>query len=74
MMSQIRKHGDFTASEIDDLHKLTSTFMRQWIDCYNADGITNYIHMIGAGHLTYYLTKYRNLYKFSQQGWEAMNK
>jgi hypothetical protein len=30
--------------------------------------------MIGAGHLTYYLTKYRNLYKFSQQGWEAMNK
>jgi hypothetical protein len=27
MMSQIRKHGDFTASEIDDLHKLTFTFM-----------------------------------------------
>jgi hypothetical protein len=74
MMSQIRKRADFSDSEIDDLHKLTSGFMVQWVDCYNGDSITNYIHMIGAGHLTYYLVKYRNLYKFSQQGWEAMNK
>jgi hypothetical protein len=37
------------------------------------DSITNYIHMLGAGHLVYFISKYRNLYKFSQQGWEAMN-
>jgi hypothetical protein len=29
--------------------------------------------MIGAGHLAEYLYKWRNLYRYSQQGWEAMN-
>lgn len=29
--------------------------------------------MIGAGHLRYYLKKWRNLNRFSNQGWEAYN-
>ena len=37
-------------------------------------GITNYLHLIGTGHLIYYLSLYRNLYRLSQQGWEALNK
>ena len=73
MMSLIRKHEDFSDSEIDQLHVLTSSFMSQWVDLFQGQSITNYIHMIGAGHLTYFLTKYRNLYKYSQQGWEAYN-
>jgi hypothetical protein len=36
--------------------------------------MTNYIHIIGSGHLSYFGKKYGNLYRFSQQGWEAMNK
>ncbi len=38
-------------------------------------GVTNYLHLIGAGHLLCYQLKlYGNLYRFSQQGWEALNK
>ena len=37
-------------------------------------GITNYLHIIGSGHLREFLYKYRNLYKYSQQGWEHQNK
>ena len=29
--------------------------------------------MIGAGHFSYYLRKWRKLYCYSQQGWEALN-
>ena len=29
--------------------------------------------MIGAGHISDYLYKWRSLYQYSQQGWEAMN-
>jgi len=29
--------------------------------------------MIGSGHVAEYLFKWKNLYRFSQQGWEAMN-
>jgi hypothetical protein len=35
--------------------------------------ITNYIHILGSGHLPYFAKKYGNLYRFSQQGWEALN-
>jgi hypothetical protein len=33
------------------------------------EGITNYIHMLGSSHVSYYMKEHRNLYKFSQQGW-----
>ena len=36
-------------------------------------GVTNYIHLIGAGHLSYFLHKYRSLYLYNQQGWVALN-
>jgi hypothetical protein len=29
--------------------------------------------MIASGHIADYLYKWKNLYRFSQQGWEAMN-
>lgn len=73
MMETLRQHEDFTDEEIDSLHLQTNKFMRPHVDLLQGECLTNYIHIIGAGHLHYYLSKYRNLYKFSQQGWEAMN-
>ena len=35
--------------------------------------ITNYMHLLGAGHVEYFLTKYRNLCRYNQQGWESLN-
>jgi hypothetical protein len=37
------------------------------------EGVTNYLHMLGSGHLMYYMKVHRNLYKYSQQGWESLN-
>jgi hypothetical protein len=37
------------------------------------EGITNYLHMLGSAHIIYYMQIHRNLYKYSQQGWESMN-
>jgi hypothetical protein len=47
--------------------------MTQWVDLFGSQHTTNYIHIIGSGHLTYFAQKYKNLYQFSQQGWEALN-
>jgi hypothetical protein len=33
----------------------------------------NYIHLMSAGHMSDYMYEWRNLYKHSQQGWEALN-
>ena len=35
--------------------------------------MTNYIHMLGAGHILYFLKKHGCLYLYSQQGWESLN-
>jgi hypothetical protein len=31
------------------------------------------MHLLGAGHLYYYLKKWGNLYRYQQQGWEMKN-
>lgn len=38
------------------------------------DGMTNYIHTLGADHVTYYLLKKPNLYRYRNQTWERLNK
>ena len=45
-----------------------------WIDLTGVSGINNYMHFISSRHMHHFFGKYGNLYKFSQQGWERMNK
>jgi hypothetical protein len=68
-----RKREDLTDEEIEQCQDYADKFYAQRIELFGYDGITNYIHMIGAGHFKHFLVKYRNLYRFSQQGWEAYN-
>jgi hypothetical protein len=67
------QHHGFSEKDLLNLHRKCNTFMQQWVDLYGATHITNYIHIIGSGHLPYFAKKYGNLYRFSQQGWEALN-
>jgi hypothetical protein len=48
-------------------------FFEKYVSLTGCEGITNYIHMLGSSHVKYYMTIHRNLYKFSQQGWESLN-
>ena len=36
--------------------------------------MTNYIHILDTGHVTCYLLKKRNLYHYSNQAWDHLNK
>ena len=73
LMKLVEQHHDYSDIQVEELHTRCGTFMDQWVDMFGNTHMTNYIHIIGAGHLTYFARKYRNLYRFSQQGWEAMN-
>ena len=50
-----------------------TSFFSSWVDLNKQEGVGIYVHMIGAGHLSYYLKLWRNLYQYSQQGLEALN-
>ena len=73
-MVMLRKQTDFTDVEIEKCQDLIDLFFQDWVDLHGRDGMTNYIHLLGAGHISEYLYRHRNLYRHSQQGWEAFNK
>ena len=43
-----------------------------WRELTGRDGMTNYEHSMYTGHISHFLRLYGNLYRFSQQGFEAM--
>jgi hypothetical protein len=69
----LRKKDDFSDDQIIDFQREADYFYKIWIDIHGAKGVTNYIHMIGSGHVADFLEYYRNLYRHSQQGWENFN-
>lgn len=48
-------------------------FFTIWLNLVGYDGITNYVHMLGSGHIRFFLRKWGNLYKLQNQGWEQYN-
>jgi hypothetical protein len=74
MWAMIEQHEDFDERQILELHHLSNKFMCLWIDLFGDNNMSNYVHTIGSEHLTFFVSKYRNLYRFSQQGWESFNR
>jgi predicted nucleic acid-binding Zn-ribbon protein len=73
IMITLRQRQDFTHEEISDLDKKITLWSSAWISLTGREGMTNYIHMICSGHLVEYLKRWKNLYRFSNQGWEYQN-
>lgn len=58
---------------IVEFQEQADLFFQNWIRLHGREGVTNYIHMLGSGHICEYLFYWGNLYAHSQQGWEAFN-
>ena len=67
------KRDDFMDDEIEDFQDLMNEWFDLYINLLDLEGITNYMHLLGAGHLYFYLKKLRSLYCYKQQGWESKN-
>jgi hypothetical protein len=74
-MKILRKRNEYTAEDISLFQVKINDFFSAYIEHSGAgkEGVTNYIHMLGSGHITYYMKAHGNLYKYSQQGWESLN-
>jgi hypothetical protein len=66
-------HRNLTDEEIELFGYHADVFFESWISAFGEQGVTNYIHLMGAGHIYDFLKKHRCLYLYSQQGWEALN-
>jgi len=64
---------EYKEEEVYAFQKKADEFCKVYIKLTGMQGMTNYLHMLYAGHFSYFLLKYGNLYRFSQQGWENVN-
>jgi len=72
-MKILRKRSEYTTQDITVFQNLMDDFFEKYVAETGNEGITNYIHMLASGHIKYYMEVHKNLYKFSQQGWESLN-
>jgi hypothetical protein len=72
-MIKLRSKENFTNDAVTAFQKDIDEFNQLWVELWGLEGVTNYIHMMSSGHLSTYLFKWKNLYRHSQQGWEAFN-
>jgi hypothetical protein len=71
----LRQPQEYTNEDIQNFQNKIESFYTAYVETSGAgkEGITKYIHMLGSSHVAYYMKHHRNLYKFSQQGWESLN-
>ena len=55
-------NSNFTDDKIEDFQDLVDHWFHQYFALVSIEGITNYIHLLGSGHLHFLLKKWRNLY------------
>ena len=64
-MITLRKRSNMSSHEIITLQQMIDVWYDKWIGLIGCDRMTNYVHMLGASHVTYYLRKKHNLYRYS---------
>jgi hypothetical protein len=64
---------EFTDEEIKRFQHFIDNWFQVWIQLHGLSGCTNYTHMLSTGHLTVFMFKMRNMYRFSPQCWENFN-
>lgn len=72
-MQILRKRSEYTDNDIEQFQYLIDNFFEKYVKETGCEGITNYIHMLASAHIKHYMVIHRNLYKYSQQGWESLN-
>jgi hypothetical protein len=73
LFRKLRQKEPFSDAQIQDFQSTTDEWYQLWMGLESREGCTNYTHMLGAGHVADMLFHHRNLYVFSNQGWEALN-
>ncbi len=69
----VRQQNEYSDDDIIRYQNHVDCWFQVWNELHSNSGCTNYTHMLSSGHLAEYMFKWRNLYRFSQQGFEKFN-
>ena len=71
MMMALNQKEDFTDKQIVDVGRMIDRWGELYLTLCGSSQVTNYIHALIAGHITYFLRQYKNLYRYANIGFEA---
>ena len=69
MMDHVLSRYDFTDDEIKAFQRDADAFYKKWTELTGREGMSNYIHIFGSGHASWYLKRHRNFYRYTNQSW-----
>ncbi|KAJ1398139.1 hypothetical protein B484DRAFT_471863, partial [Ochromonadaceae sp. CCMP2298] len=69
--AELSKPEDMAPHQINSLQRTMDEFCRLFVHMYGRNNVTNYIHLLQAGHFRYFLRKFGNLYRHANIGLEA---
>lgn len=69
----LRKRTNYTPEELESFQKHIDDWYSVWMEQFGVVGCTNYTHMLSAGHIREEMGWYGCLYRYSQEGLEAVN-
>ena len=72
-MELLRQCSEYSDDEIKVYQEYMDNWYQVWMQLHGLEGCTNYTHLLSSGHIAEYMFKWRNMYRFSQQGWENFN-
>jgi hypothetical protein len=71
-ISILNKHYKLSDDEMDEFQDTIDDFFALWVDVFGMDSVTNYMHLLGSGHMLYFLKHYRCFHLYRQYGWESL--
>jgi len=72
-MKILQKKSNYTVDKIKKFQLLVDHSYLTFHSIYGKDIATKYWHMLSSGHIMWFMNCWGNLYRYSNQGWEALN-
>jgi hypothetical protein len=69
----LRQCFEYSDEEIKVYQGHIDNWYQVWMPLHVLEGCTNFTHLLSSAHIVEYMFKWRNMYRFSQQGWENFN-
>jgi hypothetical protein len=72
-MKMLKKRDDFTDQKNHEIELKIADWSCKCLKLTGREVVTNYTHSLTSGHIVFFMKEWRNLYRFSNQGWKCQN-
>jgi hypothetical protein len=73
VIGKLTTSEDFSTEDVDELEREIDKFYVMFLKVAGLNGVTNYFHYLGSGHIVWLTRRYGNLWRWRCEGVESQN-